>query len=88
MYPSQVETGLKAGSWCQVVQIPYWQRWQVWQRLQELSIPAWCLSDGQLHVEIRDGMAAVQLRSVVQQFRAPRPELVAWMEQCWRISAR
>lgn len=70
----------------QQVQIPYWLRWQVWLRLQELSIAAWCCPDGHLYVEIPDGVAAVQLRSVVQQFKAPRPELVDWLEQCWRLS--
>lgn len=72
----------------QEVAIPYWLRWQVHQRLQELAIPALCLPnsvENSLQVEVSNVMAAVQLRSVVQQFRASRPELVAWLEQCWRL---
>ncbi len=68
------------------VEIPYWQRRQVCRRLEELSISAQCPSNGQLHVEITHGNAAIQLWSVVQQFRASRAELVDRLEQCWRLS--
>lgn len=63
-------------------------RWQVYRRLQELSIPCECLADGQLHVEINSLMAGLQLRSVVWQLTATRPELLVWLKDCWQASDR
>ncbi len=79
------DTSLKTNSPYQIVQIPLHLRWQVWKRLQDLSITSWCPSDGHLYVEIDNGVSAVQLRSVVQQFRSSRPELLDWLEHCWQL---
>lgn len=56
---------------------------QIQRRLQELSLKAWCSSDGQLRVEINNDVEAAQAYSVLQQFVASRTELVEWLEQCW-----
>ncbi|MGF1491384.1 MAG: Asr1405/Asl0597 family protein [Microcoleaceae cyanobacterium] len=68
----------------QKIDISRIDRWQVYHRLQELSIPCWCLDDGSLRVEVQTTNAAVIVRSVVQQFTASRRDLVSWLEQCWQ----
>jgi hypothetical protein len=60
-------------------------RWCVYHRLQELTIPCWCLEDGSLSVEVKDSSAALLVRSVVHQFVASRQELLKWLENCWQI---
>ncbi|PZV13964.1 MAG: hypothetical protein DCF22_09645 [Leptolyngbya sp.] len=57
-------------------------RWLACQRLQDLSIPCQCHSDGCLQVEVTHPMAILQLRSVVQQITASRSELIGWLERC------
>jgi hypothetical protein len=54
--------------------------------LQELMIPCWCLPDGTLRVEVSDAIAAILLRSVVQQFLASRKDLVIWLDRCWQTA--
>ncbi len=66
-----------------VVSVPRGDRWRIYHRLQELMIPCWCLPDGSLRVEVKHSIAAILLRSVVQQFIAPRIEMVNWLERCW-----
>lgn len=67
----------------QIVRVPSCDRWQVQRRLQELSINAWCSTDGCLRVEVNDHVEAAQVWSVAQQFIASRADRVAWLEQCW-----
>ncbi|NJM68609.1 MAG: hypothetical protein HC851_24585, partial [Acaryochloris sp. RU_4_1] len=59
-------------------------RRQVHRRLQELSVQAWCLADGQLRVKVNNHVEAAQVQSVLQQFVASRSELVSWLEECWQ----
>jgi len=66
-----------------IVSVPRIDRWRIYHRLQELTIPCWCLDDGSLRVEVQSGMGALLLRSVVQQFLASRQEMVGWLERCW-----
>ncbi|MEA5593170.1 Asr1405/Asl0597 family protein [Rivularia sp. UHCC 0363] len=69
----------------QIVQIPRYQRWQIYHRLQELNIPCSCLSDGSLQVQINNSVAAILLRSTVIQFTASRPSLIDWLQRCWQL---
>ncbi|MBF2014797.1 MAG: hypothetical protein IGS23_06225 [Rivularia sp. T60_A2020_040] len=69
----------------QTVQIPRYQRWQIYHRLQELNIPCSCLSDGTLQVQVNNTIAAILLRSIVIQFTASRPSLINWLERCWQF---
>lgn len=69
----------------QIVDVSRILRWQIYHRLQELRIPCWCLADGSLRVEVNDSVSAMLVRSTVQQFVAPRQELVDWLERCWQI---
>jgi hypothetical protein len=68
-----------------VVKIPHYLRWEVYLRLQELSIPCYSSKDGYLLVEINTAVAALQLCSVLQQITASRQELVNWLEKCWLV---
>lgn len=58
-------------------------RWQVYQRLQELDIACECSINQPLRVEIHSPTAAIQLQSVIKQYTADRPSLVQWLECCW-----
>lgn len=68
----------------QFIQIKCDDRWQIYQRLQELMIPCWCLDDGSLQVKIDDPLIAIQVRSIIMQFTANRSQLLAWLEFCWQ----
>lgn len=58
-------------------------RWQVYQRLQELEIPCKCGSCQPLQIEVITPIAMLQVWSVLKHCRASRTELVQWLEQCW-----
>jgi hypothetical protein len=68
----------------QTIQVSRIDRWCIHQRLQELTIPCWCLDDGSLQVTVNSALTAMLVRSVVQQFVASRRELVNWLERCWQ----
>ncbi|WP_374189043.1 Asr1405/Asl0597 family protein [Scytonema millei] len=67
----------------EIVEVKWADRWQVYQRLQELEISCWCDAGQPLKVEIADPTTAVQLSSVLKQFTASRQDLVGWLKQCW-----
>ena len=68
-----------------VVAVARQDRWQIRQRLLDLSILATCTPDGNLHVEVNSGVDVIQVRSVLQQFQSRRAELVDWLEDCWTV---
>ncbi|EAW43055.1 hypothetical protein N9414_09766 [Nodularia spumigena CCY9414] len=63
-------------------------RWQVYQRLQELDIPCCCEANQPLRVEINNPLAVFQLWSVMQQLTASRQELICNLEDCWKSCYR
>ena len=67
-----------------VIDINWADRWQVYQRLQELDIICVCQTNQPLTVEINNPAAAIQLWSVIQQFTASRQNLIGNLENCWR----
>jgi hypothetical protein len=69
----------------QVIEIALADRWQVYRRLQELSIPCRCGTNQPLSAQINNVTAAIQLWSVVRQLTVPRRELVYWLDHCWQI---
>lgn len=80
---NQSEQAAKFG---EIVEVNWLERWQVYQRLQELDIPCWCAIDEPLRVVINTAITAVQLQSVLKQLTASRQELVHWLERCWLAS--
>jgi hypothetical protein len=61
-------------------------RWQVYQRLQELGISCSCTLEQPLQTQIHSPADALQIWSVIQQITAPRQELVFWLKRCWKAS--
>ena len=68
-----------------VIDIDWADRWQVYQRLQELDIICICDTNQPLMVEINNPTAAIQLWSVIKQFTASRQDLIKNIENSWRI---
>jgi hypothetical protein len=69
-----------------VVGVSWADRWQVYQRLQELGIPCWCEANQPLTAEINNPTAAIQLWSVMQRFTLTRQELIWTLEHSWRLN--
>ncbi|MGH1394990.1 MAG: Asr1405/Asl0597 family protein [Trichormus sp.] len=67
-----------------VLEVNWLDRWQVYQRLQELDIPCWCQANEPLKVEITSPVAAIQLWSVMQQFTASRQTLISLLKLNWQ----
>ena len=61
-------------------------RWQVYQRLQELDIACSCTLEQPLQTQIHSPADVLQVWSVIQQITAPRQELVSWLKRCWKVS--
>lgn len=71
---------------CEIVQVSWLDRWQVYRRLQELEIPCWCGVDQPLRTQINTVKQAAQLISVLRQVSGSRAQLVQWLECCWQIN--
>lgn len=84
MNPSSYKPDDESG---QIVEISWSERWQVYRRLQELSIPCQCRLNQPLVAQIEDVTAAIQLWSVVRQVTLRRCEQAAWIEHCWRVAS-
>ncbi|NJK49544.1 hypothetical protein HC931_16545 [Candidatus Gracilibacteria bacterium] len=85
MYPISYQNSTSIVSVAVTVDVSRIDRWHIYHRLQELTIPCWCLEDGSLRVEVNDSIAAILVRSVVHQIVASRPDLLKWLESCWQI---
>ena len=70
----------------QVVDVPWGERWMLYQRLQELGIICDCYADNPLVVELSTPVAAVQMWSVLKQMSSSRQELIDWLNSCWHAS--
>lgn len=73
------ETGIR-----QIIEVSWADRWQVYQRLNELDIPCCCETNQPLRVEVTNPQIAVQLWSVMRQLTASRQDLISSLENCWR----
>jgi hypothetical protein len=71
-----------------ILEVNWADRWQVYQRLQELEIPCCCESNQPLTVEIGNPIAAIQLWSLMRQFTLPRQDLIWSLEKCWQSRYR
>jgi predicted DNA-binding transcriptional regulator AlpA len=70
----------------QQLEVTGMERWQIYQRLQELEISCRCNSYGALFVNYSDAIAIAQVWSVARHVRMQRSELTQWLEQCWKRS--
>ncbi|MFM5887561.1 MAG: Asr1405/Asl0597 family protein [Dolichospermum sp.] len=68
-----------------ILDIAWTDRWQIYQRLQELDIICVCETNQPLIVEVNNPTAAIQLWSVVQQFNASRQDLITNIKNSWYI---
>lgn len=59
------------------------QRWQVYQRLQDLGIPCNCGYNRPLRVTVATATAAIQVWSVVLQWQTGGQSTLAHLERCW-----
>ncbi|MBE9126373.1 MULTISPECIES: Asr1405/Asl0597 family protein [unclassified Coleofasciculus] len=82
---SSPSSNLKVG---QVIEVNQADRWQVYRRLQELSIQSRCGTNQPLIAQIDDVAAAIQLWSVVRQLTVPRHNLASWLECCWQLPGK
>jgi hypothetical protein len=60
------------------------ERWNVFNRLQELAIPCQCTCGQPLKVDVETATAAIQVWSVVQRLTVSREVTVDRLERCWR----
>lgn len=60
------------------------ERWNVFHRLQALSIPCQCACGQPLQVKITTATTAIQVWSVVQQFTSPRACSIDHLNRCWK----
>jgi hypothetical protein len=63
------------------------ERWNVFNRLQELAIPCQCACGQPLRVDVETPTAAIQVWSVTQQLTVPREITLDRLERCWRKAA-
>ncbi|MBD2663897.1 Asr1405/Asl0597 family protein [Richelia sinica] len=77
------ETGIKY-----FVRVNWADRWQVYQRLNELDIPCFCQANQPLQVEITNANVAMQIWSVLRSCTASRQELISTLENCWHLASQ
>lgn len=58
--------------------------WEVYRRLQDLSIPCQCGVNQPLTVSAETPLALTQIWSVVQAQTAPKADQVAHLNRCWQ----
>lgn len=66
-----------------VIEIDRLARWEVYHRLQALSIPCTCKWGEPLRVQIDSPGVAIQLWCVVLGATATRQDRLTFLEQCW-----
>ena len=59
------------------------ERWNVFNRLRELSIPCECACGQPLQVTIETATIACQVWSVVQRCTLSRHASIDYLERCW-----
>ena len=85
MYPCPSANRGAIHNTVQIIPVARCDRWHIYHRLQQLTIPCWYLPNGALQVEIQGGLHAWLVWSVVRQFSATRKDLVDWLDQCWDV---
>jgi hypothetical protein len=68
-----------------VIELDRMARWEVYLRLQELSIPCKCKLGDPLQVHVNSVVATIQLWCVVQSCTANKFSRIAHLERCWHL---
>lgn len=58
--------------------------WEVYRRLQDLSIPCQCRVHQPLRASAATPLALAQIWSVVRTQTAPKADLIAHLSRCWQ----
>ena len=72
----------------QILKINRCHCWNIYRRLQDLSIQCSLSTGKPLEVAIKDPQEIVQVWSVIRQVTASRSELLNWLENCWKKPIR
>lgn len=67
------------------IQVKQLERWQIYERLQELQIPCRCHCNQPLEVELETPLKVWQFWSVVWRVSASRESLSGYLDHCWRL---
>ncbi len=81
----KVEAGAEQ-KWIEIVTVDAIDRWTVYHRLQQLSIPCRCDRGQPLQVQANNATVAIQVWSAIKQVTASRQDCLAWLERCWEAS--
>lgn len=63
------------------------ERWDIYHRLQELSIPCQCSTHQLLTVEISSPNSLIQVWTVVKRMTSSRENLIQSLKNCWEKSS-
>ena len=70
--------------WIAIADVDAIDRWTVYHRLQQLSIPCRCDRGQPLQVQANNATAAIQIWSAIKQVTASRQDCLVWLERCWQ----
>jgi hypothetical protein len=66
------------------IQVDPVDRWSIYHRLKELSIPCHCQGGQLLQVQANTATNMLIAWSVIRQITSSRQDKVSWLHQCWQ----
>lgn len=72
----------------QSIDLPGLDRWQVYQRLQELDIPCQCSLYQPIKVQVANPTQLIQIWSVTRQVTISPAKLGKFLENCWQLTSK
>lgn len=69
----------------QSIDLPSLDRWQVYQRLQELEIPCQCHLYQPIKVQVSNPTQLIQVWSITRRITNPPAKLAKILEKCWQL---
>lgn len=72
----------------QLIDLPGLDRWQVYQRLQELDIPCQCSLYQPIKIQVSNPTQLIQVWSVTRQVTTPPVELAKFLNKCWQLTIK
>ncbi|MEM0979733.1 MAG: Asr1405/Asl0597 family protein [Cyanobacteria bacterium P01_H01_bin.58] len=66
------------------IELDHIARWDVYFRLQELSVPCKCKFNRPLQVQVDSANTALQLWSLVRAFTSTKQQCTEHLEHCWQ----